>query len=121
MPCTHHDGQEEVLEFISEAQGIGAEQGEVTLHQLGRGNEKKKKVTWGSQRPLLAPTLSRLPLSSSTDQIVPNPTPTGCALGMSIWGGGTHHEGQGGEKEACNELDIGAVTHDQPEALKEGH
>lgn len=61
MPRTHHDGQEEVLELISEAQGIGAEQGEVTFHQLGYGTgqenekKKKKKVTWGSQRPLLAP------------------------------------------------------------------
>lgn len=64
MPCTHHDGQEEVLELISEAQGIGAEQGEVTLHQ---------------------------------------------------------HESQGGKKEAGDELDIGAMTHDQSEALKEGH
>lgn len=33
----------------------------------------------------------------------------------------THHESQGGKKEAGDELDIGAMTHDQPEALKEGH
>lgn len=39
---------------------------------------------------------------------------------MSI-SGPTHHERQGGEKKARDELDIGAVTHDQPEALKEGH
>lgn len=60
MPRTHHDGQEEVLELVSEAQGIGTEQGKVALHQLrdraGQGNEGEK-VTWGLQRPLLAPLL----------------------------------------------------------------
>lgn len=34
-PHTHHDGQEQILEFVSEAQGVGAKQGEVSLHQLG--------------------------------------------------------------------------------------
>lgn len=34
-PHTHHDGQEQILEFVSEAQGVGAKQGEVPFHQLG--------------------------------------------------------------------------------------
>lgn len=61
MPCTHHDGQEEVLELISEAQGIGAEQGEVTLHQLGhgtgQGNEEEEKGDLGDPRDLCLPPL----------------------------------------------------------------
>lgn len=75
MPCTHHDGQEEVLELVPEAQGVGAEQGKITLYQLGHGNEKKKKkVTWGFQRPLLAPPAC-LPLSFTPAPIFLTPTP----------------------------------------------
>lgn len=33
----------------------------------------------------------------------------------------THHESQGGEKEAGNKLDVWAMAHDQPEAPNVGY
>lgn len=33
-PHTHHDCQEQILEFVPKAQGVGTKQGEVPLHQL---------------------------------------------------------------------------------------
>lgn len=44
-PHTHHDGQEQILEFIAEAQGVSAKQGKVPLHQLGEGAGEEKGNT----------------------------------------------------------------------------
>lgn len=51
-PHTHHDGQEQILEFIAKAQGVCAEQGEVPLHQLrGQGRQGKKRGDAGVEAP----------------------------------------------------------------------
>ena len=165
--CTHHDGQEDVLELVAEAQGVGAEEGKVALQQLRRRQTVVRgerapqpprrdalllqgctqSVSRGRKRPFTDPSECTRPHPSSLPGAAPAhraatsraPSPPGSCWGPTLLvpqpspsraaavpsppsskPSCAYHEGQRGEEEAGDELDVGTVVHHQLQPLEEG-
>lgn len=74
--------------------------------------------------PLFTPPPSLCPSSFITAPVLVLPIPHPCTrptLKAEHVRPPTHHKSQGGEEEAGNKLDVGAMAHDQPEAPKKGY
>lgn len=61
-----------------------------------------------------------IPIAFPSTSSPPKPPPTARSQAEHVRPP-THHESQGGEEEASNKFDVGAMAHDQPEAPKKGH